>query len=155
MIKKFFDINEKTIDTYKFFLFYGNNEGLKNEIFNKIKKKIEVNIYEEKEILENEINFIENLLTKSLFDELKIILIKRATDKVLKIIETFHEKKINDIILVLNSNTLEKKSKLRNFFEKEKECICVPFYPDNNQTLIKYAQNFLNKKFLFPHLILT
>ena len=146
MIKKFFDINEKTIDTYKFFLFYGNNEGLKNEIFNKIKQKIEVNIYEEKEILENEINFIENLLTKSLFDELKIILIKRATDKVLKIIETFHEKKINDIILVLNSNTLEKKSKLRNFFEKEKECICVPFYPDNNQTLIKYAQNFLNKK---------
>ena len=145
MIKKYFDLNTKIFNTYNFFLFYGNNEGLKNEIFDKIKPKVKVNTYEEKEILENEMNFIENLLTKSLFDETKIILIKRVTDKILKIIETFHEKNINDIILILNSSNLEKKSKLRAFFEKQKECICVPFYPDNTQTLIKYAQNFLNK----------
>ena len=146
MIKKFFDINEKTFDTFKFFLFYGNNEGLKNEILSKIILKKEINIYEEKEILENETNFIQNLLTKSLFEETKIIIIKRVTDKILKTIETFHEKNINDIILILNSGNLEKKSKLRNFFEKQKGHICVPFYPDNTQTLIKYAQNFLNKK---------
>ncbi len=146
MIKKFFDINEKTFDTFKFFLFYGNNEGLKNEILNKIILKKEINIYEEKEVLENETNFIQNLLTKSLFEETKIIIIKRVTDKILKIIETFHEKNINDIILILNSGNLEKKSKLRNFFEKQKGHICVPFYPDNAQTLIKYAQNFLSKK---------
>ena len=146
MIKKFFDINEKTFDTFKFFLFYGNNEGLKNEILSKIILKKEINIYEEKEILENETNFIQNLLTKSLFEETKIIIIKRVTDKILKTIETFHEKNINDIILILNSGNLEKKSKLRNFFEKQKGHICVPFYPDTTQTLIKYAQNFLNKK---------
>ena len=146
MIKKFFDINEKAFDTFKFFLFYGNNEGLKNEILSKIILKKEINIYEEKEILENETNFIQNLLTKSLFEETKIIIIKRVTDKILKTIETFHEKNINDIILILNSGNLEKKSKLRNFFEKQKGHICVPFYPDTTQTLIKYAQNFLNKK---------
>ncbi len=146
MIKKFFEINEKNFDTYKFFLFYGNNEGLKNEILNKIKLKKEINIYEEKEILENETNFIQNLLTKSLFEEKKIITIKRVTDKILKIIEILHEKNINDIILILNASNLEKKSKLRIFFEKQKEYICVPFYPDNVQTLIKYAQNFLSRK---------
>ncbi len=146
MIKKFFDINEKAFDTFKFFLFYGNNEGLKNEILSKIILKKEINIYEEKEILENETNFIQNLLTKSLFEETKIMIIKRVTDKILKTIETFHEKNINDIILILNSGNLEKKSKLRNFFEKQKGHICVPFYPDTTQTLIKYAQNFLNKK---------
>ena len=110
MIKKFFEINEKTFDSYKFFLFYGNNEGLKNEKLKKIKLKKEINIYEEKEILENETNFIQNLLTKSLFEEKKIITIKRVTDKILKIIETFHEKNINDIILILNTSNLEKKS---------------------------------------------
>ncbi len=146
MIKKHFDLNKKIFDSCNFFLFYGNNEGLKNEIFNKIKPKLEVNIYEEKEILENEINFTQNLLTKSLFDETKIILIKRVTDKILKVIETVHKKNANDLIFILNSGNLDKKSKLRSFFEKQKEYICVPFYPDNDQTLFKYAQNFLSKK---------
>ena len=73
-----------------FFLFYGNNEGLKNEKL-KNKKKF---LYDEKEILDNENDFINNALSKSLFEEKKIIIIKRATDKVIKIVEILKEKKL-------------------------------------------------------------
>ena len=112
---------------------------------NIIKKKNNVFNYEEKDILDNKDNFIEDLLTKSLFDDQKIIIIKRSTDKILNIIEDVLSKKIKDII-ILNADNLEKKSKLRSFFEKDKELICVPFYPDNEQTLSKLAYNFFKNK---------
>ena len=48
--------------------------------------------------------------------------------------------------IILNSDNLEKKSKLRSFFEKDKKLVCVPFYPDNDQTLSKLAYNFLRDK---------
>ena len=76
----------------------------------------------------------------------KFIVIKRTTDKILKVIETLHQKNLEDTTIVLNSDNLEKKSKLRSFFEKDKKLVCVPFYPDNNQTLSKLAYNFLNDK---------
>ena len=85
-------------------------------------------------------------MSKSLFEERKTIIIKRATDKFVKIIEILQEKKVEDIKLVLNSYNLEKKSKLRRLFEKEKLFICTPFYPDNEQTLFKLAFNFFKKK---------
>ena len=110
-----------------------------------IKKKNNVFNYEEKDILDNKDNFIEELLTKSLFDDQKIIIIKRSTDKILNIIENIFSKKIKDII-ILNADNLEKKSKLRSFFEKDKELICIPFYPDNEQTLSKLAYNFFKSK---------
>jgi len=109
------------------------------------KNKYDTINYDEKEILENKDNFIENLLTKSLFDKQKIIIIKRSTDKILSIIEDLYTKKIEDII-ILNADSLEKKSKLRSFFEKDKKLICVPFYPDNDQTLSKIAFNFFKNK---------
>ncbi len=120
MIKKYFDLNNKIVEDYKFYLFYGNNEGLKNETFKKLIGKRKIFFYDEKEILDNEISFTENLLTKSLFDEIKIIMIKRSTDKILKIIEKLGEKNIDDTLIVVNSYNLEKKSKLRTFFEKKK-----------------------------------
>jgi DNA polymerase-3 subunit delta len=111
-----------------------------------LKKKNNISNYEEKEILDNENNFVENILSKSLFEEKKFILIKRVTDKILKIIEILHVKNIDDTMIILNSDNLEKKSKLRSFFEKDKKLICVPFYPDNDQTLSKLANNFLRDK---------
>ena len=63
----------------------------------------------------------------------------------MNIIEDLHAKKINDIIIV-NSDNLDRKSKLRSFFEKDKNLICVPFYPDNDQTLSKLSYNFLRDK---------
>ena len=80
----------------------------------------------------------------------KIFIVKRATDKFNKIVEILQEKKIEDIKLIIVSNNLEKKSKLRNLFEKEKMFICVPFYPDNEQTLFKIAFDFFKKKLRPP-----
>ena len=146
MIIKSFEINKINLDLKNIFLLYGKNNGFKNEFTkNIIKKKNNVFNYEEKDILDNKDNFIEDLLTKSLFDDQKIIIIKRSTDKILSIIEDVLSKKIKDII-ILNADNLEKKSKLRSFFEKDKELICVPFYPDNEQTLSKLAYNFFKNK---------
>ena len=150
MILKSYDIKKLNIKTYSLFLFYGKNQGLKNDALN-ILTKNENNIqnYEEKEILDNENYFIENVLSKSLFEKEKFIVIKRATDKILKVIEILHLKNVEDTKIILNSDNLEKKSKLRSFFEKDKKLACVPFYPDNYQTLLKLAHNFLsNKKIL-------
>jgi DNA polymerase-3 subunit delta len=147
VIIKSFEINKINLDLNNLFLFYGKNEGFKNEITkNILKNKSKILNYEEKEILENEDNFVENLLTKSLFDDEKIIIIKRATDKMLKILDKITEKNIKDFKIVLNADVLEKKSKLRSLFEKDKTLVCVPFYPDDDQTLSKLAYSFLKDK---------
>jgi len=146
MIIKSYEINKINPVLNNFLLFYGKNEGLKNEITKIIiKEQSNVLHYDEKEILDNENDFIESILTKSLFEEKKIIIIKRSTDKILKIIENLYSKNIEDII-IFNADNLEKKSKLRSYFEKNKKLICVPFYPDNSQTLSKLAYNYLKGK---------
>ncbi len=146
MILKNYEINKIDFRNFKIILFYGKNEGLKNEaLINLIKDKDKILNYDEKEILDNENNFVENILSKSLFEQQKFIIIKRATDKILKIIQLLNQKNLEDTTIILNSDNLEKKSKLRSFFEKEKKLICVPFYPDNNQTLSKLAYNFLRE----------
>ena len=147
MIIKFFELNKINLDTNHLILLYGKNEGLKNETINiLLKNRAKASSYDEKEILDNEDNFIENILSKSLFEPQKIAIIKRATDKILKIIEFLHLKNMEDTTIILNSDNLEKKSKIRSFFEKDKMLICVPFYPDNDQTLSKLAYNFLREK---------
>jgi len=147
MILKFFETQKIDKNINHLLLFYGKNEGLKNETIKiLIKDKNNISNYEEKEILDNEDNFIENILSKSLFEKEKIIIIKRATDKILKMIEILNSKNLEDITIIINSDNLEKKSKLRSFFEKDKKCICIPFYPDTNQTLTKLSYNFLREK---------
>jgi DNA polymerase-3 subunit delta len=147
MILKSYEINKINQKVNHLILLYGKNEGLKNEALNILAKdKNNISNYEEKEILDNENNFIENILSKSLFEPQKFIVIKRATDKILTIIEDLCQKNLEDTTIVLNSMSLEKKSKLRSFFEKNKTLICVPFYPDNNQTLSKLTYNFLREK---------
>ena len=147
MIIKSFEINKINLDSNNLFLFYGKNEGFKYEITkNILKSKSNILNYEEKEILENEDDFVENLLTKSLFDDEKIIIIKRATDKILKVLEEITEKNIKDIKIILDADVLEKKSKLRSFFEKDKRLVCVAFYPDDDRTLSKLAYSFLKDK---------
>ena len=147
MILKSFEIKKISKNINHLLLFYGKNEGLKNEAIDTLTKdKNKIINYDEKEILDNENNFIESILSKSLFDEEKIIIIKRATDKILKIIETLILKNLEDITVIVSSDSLEKKSKLRLLFEKNKELICIPFYPDNDQTLSKLAYNFLRDK---------
>ena len=147
MIIKLFEINKINLNDNKFILFYGSNEGLKSEaIDNLIKTKNNVLTYDEKEILENKDIFLESILTKSLFEEEKIILIKRATDKLVKLFDNLGEENINDLIVIINADNLEKKSKLRILFEKNKEYVCTAFYPDNLQTLSKLTYSFFKEK---------
>ena len=147
MILKSFEVKKINQNINHLILFYGKNEGLKNETLDVlIKDKNKISNYEEKEILDNENNFIESILSKSLFDQEKIIIIKRATDKILKIIEILNSKNLKDLTVIINSDILEKKSKLRSFFEKNKKCVCVPFYPDTNQTLSRLCYDFLKEK---------
>ena len=147
MIIKSFEIKKINQNINHLILFYGKNEGLKNEAINNlVKNKNNISKYDEKEILDNEDIFIENILSKSLFEQEKFIVIKRATDKILKIIEILYSKNLEEVTIILNSDSLEKKSKLRSFFEKNKKLVCVAFYPDNDQTLSKLAYNFLRDK---------
>tara|TARA_B100000767_G_scaffold228488_1_gene218824 strand:- start:728 stop:1723 length:996 start_codon:yes stop_codon:yes gene_type:complete len=149
MILKSFEIEKIKIGDKNFFLFYGENQGHKNQIIEeKFKKKYKENTYyyDENEILNNENNFFNNILSKSFFENEKLIIINRATDKIKKILEEVIEKKIQDMVIVLNANTLEKKSKIRSLFEKSKDAVCVPFYEDNNQTLSAIVNNFFREK---------
>ena len=148
MIVKSFEINKINISKTNFFLFYGENEGLKNEIINnKFKNKYLGNIfrYEEKEILSEKDSFFESILTKSLFEKEKLIIVSRATDKITNIIKEIFDKNLEDVKFIIISEILEKKSKLRNLFEKDKNVICIPFYSDNNQTLNFIAKTFFKE----------
>ena len=148
MIVKSFEIN-KINNSHKIFLFYGENEGHKNEIIeDKFKKKYtnSIYVYEENVILKNQENFFNEILSKSFFEKEKLIIINRTTDKIKNLIDEIIEKKIDDIIIILNSNSLEKKSKLRILFEKNKDLTCVPFYADNNQTLNSIINFFFREK---------
>ena len=127
------------------FLFYGENDGYKNHVIKDIfidNYKGNIERFDESEILNNFENFISSLINKSFFDELKLILISRVSEKIIKLIDELLDRKINDVTIVLNANNLEKKSKLRSIFEKDKNLICVPFYKDDNRTLIQLANNF-------------
>ena len=149
MILKSFELNKLRLNNYTFYLFYGDNEGLKEEIIENLFEKNyldKVYRYEEKEILADVNNFFNSILTKSFFDNEKLIVINRATDKIKEIIEKLIGKGPENITVIINSKNLEKKSTLRKIFEKEKSIICVPFYEDNNQTLNSIISLFFRNK---------
>ena len=149
MIVKQFEFNKINLNSYYLYLLHGKNEAAKKEIISKVtskKKNIEIQKFDENEILKNQELFIEEMLSGSLFNNEKLVIINQATDKILKTIESIYVKKIDGTIFIINSDNLEKKSKLRNFFEKEKELICVPFYPDTIQILTVLAKNFFREK---------
>jgi len=145
MIIKTFELVKIDLNKNFFFLLYGENEGHKKQIIEeKFKKFYSENIYcyEENEVLHSEEMFFNNILSKSFFEKEKLIIINRVTDKIKDIIEEIIEKKIEDLVLVLNASNLEKKSKIRSLFEKNKEIVCIPFYEDNNQTLSSIVSKF-------------
>ncbi len=148
MILKFYELNKKKINN-SFFLLYGKNKGLIEETINNVlKPQLPKNIYnyEEVEILKDPENFIDSIISRSFFEDEKLVIISRASDKICKIIEEIIDKKINNISIILKCNLLEKKSKLRSFFEKNKNTLCIPFYEDDAQTLGLIAQNFFRER---------
>ncbi len=147
MIIKSFEINKINLDKNKFLLFYGKNEGLKSEVKNNLLKNKNLTAkYDEKEIIENSDILIEDLNSKSLFEDEKTIIVNRATDKIFKIISEIVEKQIKETIIIIDAENLEKKSKLRSFFEKNNNCICIPFYPDTEETLSRLAFDYAKRK---------
>ena len=146
MIIKTFEINNKKLDKYNFLLIYGENEGLKNEIIKILKKDLkgDVETYDEPQILNNNELFYEKIFNHSLFEKEKIIIVNRCSDKIFDVIENILEKNTTDLKIILNANVLEKKSKLRILFEKNKELITIPTYKDTSITLNETAKKFFN-----------
>ena len=148
MIIKTFELNKLKKSSFNLFLLYGKNEGLQNEIIrDHFTSKFEGEIikYEENEFISNVQIIISEIMNRSLFEEKKIIIISRASDKILRTIEEVKEKKLQDIVLILKAQSLDKKSKLRILFEKDKFLITIPFYEDDERTLSSITNNFLNK----------
>ena len=147
MILKTFELNKNNIDKFKFFLLYGENEGLKEEIINKIKKNQngkEIK-YEEAQILKNKNEFYNEIKNKSLFEEKRIFFLERCTEKISELlIEIF--KNASDDLYIINCNILEKKSKLRNYAEKSSNVVVIPTYKDNSQSLINIARKFFSEE---------
>ena len=149
MIIKTFELQKIRTNKIKIFLLYGENDGFKNQLINEFfVKNFKENIsrYEENEIINNYEIFISNILNKSFFENEKLIIISRSSDKILKVVEEIIKKNIEDITLIINSGSLDKKSKIRAFFEKNKNTICIPFYADDIKTLSSIAYNFFKNK---------
>ena len=147
MIIKAFEIEKKFLKN-KIYLFYGKNDGQKKEL---IKQKVLKDFnestfkYSEREIFSNLENFYNTIQSQSFFEKEKLIIISETSDKILKEIEKILEKNLEGITIILLADILEKKSKLRSYFEKEKKVICTPFYGDTTQTLSSITRNFFNE----------
>ena len=149
MIIKTYELHKLKSINLNMFLLYGVNEGFKKQVTKDYFIRDfdgEVQKYEEVEVLNNYENFISGLLNKSFFDNKKLIIITRSTDKILKLAKELVEKNISDTKLLIDSDILEKRSKLRIFFEKEKNTICIPFYEDDEKTLAQITNSFFREK---------
>jgi len=155
MIIKSYEIqkNKSNWLKYNFFLLYGENLGLKKDIRKFIKTSVEnknnnteILFLYESEILNNDENFYSFIYSGSLFSNKKIITIYEATDKIIKKITDIYDKYPENVFLIIFSGILEKKSKLRNFFETNKKTICIPCYLDSEKDLVIIAQSELKKR---------
>jgi len=148
MILKLSEFTKKVSTEYKFYLLYGQNTGLIEETINNIlKPQLSKNIYnyDENEVTAKIDQFLENILNKSFFENDKLFIINRVSDKILNLIREISEKEDKNLQIILKAENLDKKSKLRNFFERKKNLIIVPFYEETNQSLTLLAKNFFKK----------
>ena len=147
MIIKHFELTEDKISKFNYYLFHGKNEGLKKEIIERnFIKNFNGNIdkYDENYLISKKETIISELLSKSLFENRKIIIISRVTDKIIKIIDEIVRRNLDELIIILKSEILEKKSKLRQLFEKEKKLASIALYEDTSRDLTKIITEFLN-----------
>ena len=141
--------NKEFFGKNKSILFYGENVGLKNDLRRNIIDYFKVKVIKrnQDEIIKDQDNFFEGILNGSLFEEKKIFLIDEVNDKFLNIFQKV-EKRLDENKIYLFSNILDKKSKLRNYFEKSKEFNTVACYQDNLISIKKIIQsklrNFIN-----------
>ena len=144
IIKSFEEEKIKSVKS-NLILFYGSNQGHKTQIIKKFfEKNFKGEIYrlDENDILNNYEEFISSLINKSLFEDCRLIIISRASEKIIKLVNEILDRDIEKIKVIISCDNLEKKSKLRNLFEKERNLICIPFYEDNEKSLISISQTF-------------
>ena len=149
MIIKSFEIDKIKLTKNNLILLYGSNQGHKNHVIKELFVKVfngQISRLDESEILNNYEEFISSLINKSLFEDHKLIIISRTSEKIIKLVNEFLERNVENIKIILNSDNLEKKSKLRALFEKEKNLTCIPFYEDNEKNLSSLAQTFFRNK---------
>ena len=149
MIIKSYELETFKIQNIDYFLFYGPNTGLIEEIINKVFKPIftkNIINYDEGELLDNIHSFKEMVFNKSFFDDKKFIIINRASNKILNIIQELIDSKITDLKIIIKAGTLEKKSKLRDYFEKHKSTVITAFYEDNYRSLQSMVQKIFKEK---------
>ena len=146
MIIKSFELDKLKSFKSNLHLIYGNNEGIKEDIIESIYlSDFNGNIlkYDESEVLNNKDEFISSLLTKSLFENKKLIIISRATEKLFSLLNDILDRKLIDTKIIIKSSNLEKKSKLRSLFEKGSQLICTAVYEDDSRSLNFIINNFL------------
>ena len=90
--------------------------------------------------------FINLIYSGSLFGNKKIITVFETTEKLEKKIKDIYDKYPESVTLIFFGSNLEKKSKLRIFFEKQEKTACIPCYLDNQKDLEFIAQTELKKK---------
>ena len=149
MIIKTYQLEKIKKNQSNFYLLYGENEGYKNQVINDVLTtnfKDNINRYEETDIINNFDSFVTQITNKSFFEEKKIIIISRVSDKIYKYFEDIITRNIDNTNIILNAGILDKKSKLRANFEKNEKLICIPFYSDDSNTLGKIANNFFREK---------
>ena len=148
MILKSYSLNIADITNYSIFLLYGKNHGLKEEIIDKYFVKNfqgDISKYDETDFTKNFDTIFSEILNKSLFEDEKLIIISRTTDKIIKIIDQLSSKKLDNVKFILKSGNLDKKSKLRNIFEKSKNFATIAFYEDKEIDLYNIILKFLNE----------
>ena len=149
MIIKTYQLEKIKKNQSNFYLLYGENEGYKNQVINDvltINFKDNINRYEETDIINNFDSFVTQITNKSFFEEKKVIIISRVSDKIYKYFEDIITRNIDNTNIIFNAGILDKKSKLRANFEKNENLICIPFYSDDSNTLGKIANNFFREK---------
>ena len=131
----------------KISLFYGENLGLKNDfkrIIKEVNSEDEILYFNQDEIIQNNNVLIKEITNVSLFEKKKIFFIENINDKFLDLVMEI-EKIVADNKLFLFADILEKKSKLRNYFEKSEICAAIPCYADNDLSLKKLIQSKLEE----------
>jgi DNA polymerase-3 subunit delta len=149
MLIKSHELKNFKIKDTDFYLFYGPNTGLIEETINKIFKPIftkNIINYDEADLLNNIHSFKEMIFNKSFFDDEKFIIINRASNKILDLIQELIESQVTDLKMIIKAGPLEKKSKLRSYFEKNKLTVITAFYEENYQSLLLMMKKIFKEK---------
>ena len=98
------------------------------------------NLLQNPESLEMEVSSI------SLLSRKKIVRIKDASDALMKIIDDYFVYSHPDCLIILLSDSLSPRSKIRKFFEVHNDAVILPCYSDDKKSIISLISRALKKE---------